>query len=232
MQAVILCGGKATRLHPLSRRVAKSMVVIRRKPFLKHQLTLFRRYDIRHIVLCVGKFSDQIQRYFGDGHHLGLQIQYSHDGKIPFGTGGALKKAQPLLEEMFFVMYGDSFLPFNFLKPMHCLQKTGKLGLMVFYRNRNRIERSNVKVRRGMVKTYGKDLPHEQMDCIDYGVSIFRKKALEILPAHQPADLSLLHQTLIRRKELLAFEAKRRFYQIGSLDGLREFERYASKHRL
>ena len=64
------------------------------------------------------------------------------------------------------------------------------------------------------------------MKYIDYGVSIFKKEILKFIPKNKVYDLSQLYQLLIKKRELLAYPAERRFYQIGSPDGLAEFKKY------
>jgi len=81
MQAVILCGGKATRLHPITLKIPKSMIEIEGRPFLEHQLELLKKNKLHDILLCIGDKGDQIKRYFENGEKLGLSINYSSDGK-------------------------------------------------------------------------------------------------------------------------------------------------------
>ena len=107
MQIVILCGGKATRLYPLTKKIPKSMMRFEGKPFLEQQLDLLKKNRIFDIVLCVGYKAEQIKKYFGDGKNFGVEIKYSSDKKKLLGTGGALKKAENLLEDSFLVMWGD-----------------------------------------------------------------------------------------------------------------------------
>lgn len=223
IQVVILCGGMANRLQPLTDKVAKSMILVQGEPFLEHQLNLLRKYDIKGVVLCVGNFAEQIRYYFGDGKRWGVRLQYSYDGDEPLGTGGALKQAESLLGDVFMVMYGDSYLPFNFRSAIDFFQRFNKLGLMTVYKNQNQIEPSNVEVEGDYVKAYDKTLRTAQMEYIDYGLSIFRKPALGLIPAPTPIDLAYLHQELIKQRELLSFRVKDRFYQIGTAEGLREF---------
>ena len=116
MQIVILCGGAATRLYPLTKKIPKSLIRIAEKPFLERQLNLLKKNGISGIVLCIGYKGEQIKKYFKDGRKFGVKIRYSSDGKKLLGTGGALKKAEDLLEDTFLVMWGDSYLPFNFQK--------------------------------------------------------------------------------------------------------------------
>jgi len=188
------------------------MVRIFGKPFLEYQLELLKKNKIKDIVLCIGYKGEQIKKYFRNGKKFGVNIKYSSDGKKLLGTGGALKKAESLLEDPFMVMWGDSYLPFNFQKAINFFKKHKKLGLMTVYRNENRIEPSNVEVRGNLVAAYSKKRKTKRMKYIDYGLSIFRKEVLKYIPKNQFYDLSKLNQLLIRKKQLLAFEVKRRFY--------------------
>lgn len=226
MQIVILCGGLATRLRPLSEKIAKSMIEIEGKPFLEYQLELLKKNGISDMIFCIGYKGEQIENYFGDGSRFGVKIRYSWEKEKLLGTGGALKKAESLLDEIFFVMYGDSYLPFNFKKSIDYFNKFNKLGLMVVYKNQNRYEKSNLLVKDNLVKQYNKENPTKEMEYIDYGVSIFRKKALKLLPENTSCDLSQIHLSLIEKDQLLAFESKIRFYETGSFQGLEEFKRY------
>jgi len=113
MQVAILTGGLATRLGDLTRNQPKSMLKIRGKTFLEYQLELLSRAEIKNIVLCIGHMGEQIERHFGNGRNYGVNIEYSLEDEI-FGTAGALKKAEALLNEVFFTMYGDSYLFLDF----------------------------------------------------------------------------------------------------------------------
>jgi NDP-sugar pyrophosphorylase family protein len=230
MQIVILCGGKATRLYPLSKRIPKSIIKINGKPFLEYQLELLKKNGIFDMIFCTGHKGEQIEKYFGDGGRFGVKIRYSREKEKLLGTGGALKKAESLLDEIFFVTYGDSYLPFNFKKSIDYFDKFDKLGLMTVFKNCGKYEPSNVEVKENLVKSYSKKRKTKKMKYIDYGVSIFRKKALEFLAKNQVYDLAKLHQILIRKRQLLAFESKIRFYTIGSFRELEEFENYIKKH--
>ena len=110
----ILAGGRATRLRPLTEALPKALVKISGEPFLTHQLRLLRSQGIRRVVLCLGHLGEKIQEEFGTGTQYGMKIDYSFDGPQLLGTGGALKRALPLLPNEFFVLYGDSYLPINY----------------------------------------------------------------------------------------------------------------------
>jgi len=229
MQIVILCGGKATRLYPLTKKIPKSMMRFEGKPFLEQQLDLLKKNRIFDVVLCVGYKAEQIKKYFGDGKNFGVEIKYSSDKKRLLGTGGALKKAENLLEDSFLVMWGDSYLPFNFQKAIKFFKKSNKPGLMIVFKNLNKYEPSNVEVKNNLVKSYSKKRKTKKMKYIDYGISIYRKEVLKHLPKNQICDLTKLQQALIKKRQLLAYPAEKRFYQIGSPDGLEELKNYIKR---
>src|SRR5205823_9691663 len=104
----ILVGGRATRLWPRTATIPKSMIEVAGEPFIAHQLRLLVGQGINEIVLCCGLMGEQIEAFVGDGAAYGCRIQYSWDGDKLLGTGGALRRALPLLGERFLVMYGDS----------------------------------------------------------------------------------------------------------------------------
>jgi len=229
MQVVILAGGQATRLRPLTDKVPKSLVEIGEKPFLEYQLDFLKKAGIKDVVLCVGHLGEQIERYFGDGSKFGVNLRYSYEKERLLGTAGALKNAEQLLGDEFFVMYGDSYLFLDFAAVMSYFEKMNKLGLMVVYKNYDRYDESNVVIEGNLVKQYSKKDRAEGMVHIDYGASILRKQALELVPQNQAYSLEGLFDQLIEQKKLLAYEVDERFYQIGSPEGLEEFRRYISQ---
>ena len=113
MQIAVLCGGQATRLYPITKTIPKSMVLVAGKPFLEHQIYLFKKNKIFDIVLCAGFLADQIEEYFGNGKKFGVNIKYSVE-KEKLDTGGALKNAIHLLDDQFFIIYGDSYLTIDY----------------------------------------------------------------------------------------------------------------------
>src|SRR5215470_12868363 len=106
MKAVILAGGEGTRLRPLTLTTPKPVVPVVDRPFLHHQLDLLARVGIREVVFCVAYRPERLQAVFGDGRALGLRIHYAMEDP-PLGTGGAVKNAEPLLDDRTVVLNGD-----------------------------------------------------------------------------------------------------------------------------
>lgn len=232
MQIVILAGGLGTRLKHLTGKIPKAMVPIGEKPFLELQISLLKKHGISDFVLCVGHLGEKIKAYFGNGEKFGIKIRYSEETEGLLGTAGAIKKASDLLDDVFFVTYGDAYLILDYQAAMRYFKKSKKLGLMVVYKNFDRYDKSNVVVDGSLIKIYSKEKKAPNMVYIDFGVSILRKKALDLVPEGKVVDLEELCQKLIRKKELLAFETNQRFYEIGSPEGLMEFERLISSGQI
>ncbi|MBI4304483.1 MAG: NDP-sugar synthase [Chloroflexi bacterium] len=108
MKAVILVGGKATRLLPLTANTPKAMVPVLNVPFLEHVIRHLSRHEVKEVVLAQGHLAQSIERYLGDGSQLGVRLHYSNED-IPLGTAGAVKNAERYLDDTFLVLNGDIF---------------------------------------------------------------------------------------------------------------------------
>jgi N-acetyl-alpha-D-muramate 1-phosphate uridylyltransferase len=225
MQIAILAGGLATRLGKLTQKKPKSLLEIQGKPFIEYQIEQVKKQGIIDIVLCTGYLGERIEHYLGNGTRHGVNIRYSHEDK-PLGTAGALKKASNLLEGEFLAMYGDSYLFLDFAMMFSYFLARKKTALMTVYKNHDRHDRSNTSVSGGLVTGYSKNGRTADMVYIDYGAQAFSQAALELVPAERYFPLEDLFPALIARRQLLAFEVRDRFYEIGSMQGIRDFREY------
>lgn len=227
----ILAGGRATRLGPLTADLPKALISVAGRPFVDHQLELLRRHGARRIVLCVGHFGAQIVAHVGDGERFGMQVRYSFDGERLLGTGGALRRAMPLLGSLCLVLYGDAYLDIDYGAILDHFQARPEPALMTVFRNAGRWDRSNVVFRDGKVARYDKRRPDPEMQYIDYGASLYQMAALERIPADEPYDLGDLTHTIAAEGLLAGYEVTQRFYEVGSVEGIRETEGYlTSRH--
>jgi len=151
-------------------------------------------------------------------------MRYVDEGEVLLGTAGALRLArkQGVLDERFFVIYGDSFLPVDFARVWDAFQSSGLPALMTVLRNEGRWDRSNVIYEPGRVVLYDKAAA-PGMQYIDYGLSCFRR---EVFGNLTHPDLASLFHDLSLQGRLAAFQVHERFYEIGSPAGLRDFEEY------
>ena len=228
IQVVILAGGRATRLGELTKNRPKSLVAIQGKPFLAYQLELLKDHEISDIVLCIGHLGGQIRKAFGDGSNYGVHLTYSLEDE-PLGTAGALKNAAPYLNDTFLVIYGDSYLLLDFVKIYAYFLTQQKLSLDTVFRNNDAFDASNIVIRDNMVEGYSKSEKTPDMVYIDCGAVIFHKEVLQLIPENHFYSLEELFLRLIEKEQLLAFEVKERFYEIGSPQGLKDFEAFIQR---
>jgi len=222
----LLAGGLAKRLRPTTYDIPKAMVPIQGEPFIAHQLRLFANGGLSHVIICLGHLGEQIQAYVGDGSAFGLLVSYSYDGDSLLGTGGAINKALDELGDIFFVMYGDSYFEIDFRFVLKAFERSGKLSLMTVMRNAGQWDASNVRYANGEVLEYAKNTDRTDMDYIDYGLSVFKAEAFDKVHEEQSLDLGTLQGRLAHNGDLAGLEVNRRFYEIGTPEGLSDFKAY------
>jgi NDP-sugar pyrophosphorylase family protein len=228
LPVAILAGGLASRMRPLTERLPKVLLEVAGQPFAVHQIKLLERSGVTNIVFCVGYLGEQVQEALGDGRRWGLTINYSFDGDQLLGTGGALRKALPLLGDAFFVLYGDAYLQCPYIEIEKSFQQSGKLGLMTVFRNGGQWDRSNVIFQNGHIARYDKHNPTPEMHYIDYGLGILRAQPFDHYPLDRNLDLATVYEDLLTRDQLAGYEVTQRFYEIGSPAGLKETNEYLS----
>jgi NDP-sugar pyrophosphorylase family protein len=220
----ILAGGLAKRLRPITEKIPKLLVEVAGEPFFSHQIRLLKKSGLNHLVLCVGYLGEKIVELYGDGSQWGVKIEYSFDGPKLLGTGGALIQALPKLGDAFYMLYGDSYLPIDYLAVGDFFRRSGQLGLMTVYENHERYDASNVWFEGGEIKVYDKQHKVPQMRHIDYGLGLFRAAAFDGWSRTDVVDLSQVQQALVARAELAGYEIRQRFYEVGSPVGLNELD--------
>jgi MurNAc alpha-1-phosphate uridylyltransferase len=226
LPVAILAGGLATRLYPVTETIPKALVDVAGRPFIFRQLDYLRRQGVVRVVLCVGFLGEQIEAEVGDGSAFGLSVLYSQDWPKLMGTGGALRRALPLLDSQFLVLYGDSYLPINFAAVEQSFLNSGRPALMTVQRNEDRWDKSNVLFQDKVILEYNKRAPTPGMRYIDYGLGAMSAQVLANENETGPFDLADIYHKLSVSGQLAGCEVHERFYEIGSHKGLVEAAAY------
>jgi NDP-sugar pyrophosphorylase family protein len=229
LPVLILAGGLATRLRPITETIPKALIEIAGEPFIYHQLRYLRSQGVTRVILSVGYLGEMIESLVGSEKKFNLEIFIVHDGTTLLGTGGAVKKALPLLGESFFVQYGDSFLPVDFSMVQTAFMKSGKPALMTVLKNNNQWDKSNVILENNQLLEYNKKIQKPQMNYIDYGLGVLTKEVFKRYPVDEPFDLATVYNELSSKNMLAGFEVYERFYEIGSLSGIKETSAFITK---
>jgi NDP-sugar pyrophosphorylase family protein len=231
VQCVILAGGLATRMRPLTAEMPKALIPARGRPFIDHQLEWLARHGVTEVVLSIGYRGDMLRAHVAaaGGAPFGLRVRWVDEGTDLRGTAGALRLAldEGALDDAFLVTYGDSFLPVDFGAVFAAFRASGRPALMTVFANAGRWDTSNVIFDGKLVTLYDKHhrtRPAADFAYIDYGLlGLTRDVVAAEVPAGKKADLAELLFALSRRGDLAGLEVHERFYEIGSLAGLEDF---------
>ncbi len=226
-QVVILAGGLGTRLRPITEKMPKPMAPVMGEPFLHWQLKDLKRQGYQRVLLLTAYLGEQIEQHFGDGSKYGMQITYSREPS-PLGTGGALRHALSKLENEFFLLNGDSFLMAPLDQMALTFHKSTCSAMISTYSHQPTHPPMpvipNLECQGGRVIRYEKDAgPEKGFHQIDSGVYLLKRSILGSRPEGIFA-LADLWPPLIAEGSLAAFGVDDRFYDIGTMDRLAEFE--------
>lgn len=134
MKALILAGGKGTRLGEKTQLTPKPMLLIGGKPVLQHQVELFKNYGITDISFLVNHLSESIVQYFGDGSKFGVSVSYHHE-RDPLGTAGGLKDLEDDLTDDFLLLYGDVMINMDLTRLIDFHKRTNSHCTLVVHPN-------------------------------------------------------------------------------------------------
>ena len=225
LPVVILAGGYATRLRPLTEKIPKALVLVSGKPFIEWQISLLKSQGYKELIILTGFLGNQIKEYLGNGEKYGITINYCSDGSTLLGTGGAIKNAIDLLPENFFIMYGDTYLPINFIEVEEAYFNKNKKALMTIFKNNNAFDKSNIIYENDKIIKYVINENLENLEYIDYGLSIFSKEVFLKINTSK-FELKTVFIDLISLEELGAYRVYKRFYEMGRVETLIETENY------
>lgn len=182
MQAVIMAGGKGTRLATVTKNIPKPMVPIEGKPLLEYQIENLKENGVKSIILIVGHLGEVIRDYFGNGSAFGVNISYFVE-ETPLGTAGALAKIKDRLEDSFFLVFGDLFINISYDRFLTFHQEKGALISLFAHPNSHPYD-SDIIIADGESKvtgwSYKKDVRTEDYrNLVNAGLYVMQKAAAD-----------------------------------------------------
>ena len=222
VQAVILAGGRGTRLAPITDTIPKAMVPFHGKPFMQHTIEMLREQGFERVLLLLGYKAEVIQEHFGDGRGLGIEIQYSVTEPDDL-TASRVRVAERLLEERFLLLYCDNYWPMRFEAMWASYLASGRPAQITVYTNKDGYTRDSVIVDpdgRVAVFDRGRTTPGLAGVEISYAI-LERDTVLELLPAREAlpeGDMlfeDAVYTPLAERGMLHAFVSDHRYYSVG-----------------
>jgi histidinol-phosphate phosphatase family protein len=215
-QAVILAGGRGTRLRPLTDTRPKPMVLIGGKPFLEYQIEQLREQGFERVLLLLGYLPEVVQDYFGDGRRFGMRIEYSVTG-VDDETGRRVKLAEPLLDSCFLLMYCDNYWPMSLPRMWERFRTSNVPAMITVYSNKDGYTRNSVRVEAdGKVSIYDKSCTDPTLNGVEISYAILSKEILRLLDGENRLFETTVYPTLTARGQLAAFVSDHRYYSVGA----------------
>lgn len=201
MKAVILCGGRGTRLGEHGRSVPKALIRIGGKAIIWHLLSIFSHYGVKDFVLCLGYLGSEIRDYFDELEH-DWNVECVDTG-LDTNTGGRLKRVRKSLagEERFFVTYGDGLADVNIGDLLNFHVEHGRTATITTVHPYSNFGLVDVDANGHVVRFREKPLMQEW---INGGFFVFDKKVFDVLDDNSVLEREPFEQ-LANRGEMLAF---------------------------
>ena len=224
---LILAGGLATRLGELTRTTPKCLLPIRGRPFIFWQLDMLERQGISQVIVCTGHLGENIREALAQRYTGNISLHISHEPE-PLGTGGAINNAIAKFPKLrtapFFVLYGDSYIQVNLEDMARTFMLTTNPAMLAVIENHGKWDTSNVWFDNKELRYKKGAKPNSSVAAthIDYGVSILNPNILSAYPGK--FDLSSLIQELSHVGKVEPYIATKRFFEIGSKQGIAELE--------
>jgi len=219
-QAVILAGGRGTRLRPLTDTLPKPMAPFHGRPFLAYLLDLLRGQGIERVLLLLGYLAENVQAHFGDGSRFGLAIDYSVS-PVEDETGRRLRLAEGKLDPRFLLLYCDNYWPMPLAKMWTKFSAAGAPAMVTVYANRDHYTRNNVRVGEdGRVLAYDKSRTQAGLNGVEIGYALLSRSVLDLLPEGNVSFEGSVYPALVERGLLHAFVTEHRYYSVGSHERL------------
>lgn len=209
MQALILAGGKGTRLRPLTMHTPKPIVPIANQPFLLYQLELLKRADVRDVILSLSYQPQKIEDRLGDGTDYNVRISYAVEAS-PLGTAGAYRNAASLISETTVVFNGDVLTDIDMNEVIHFHRERQAAATIVLAPVPNPTAYGLVETEKdGRVRRFLEKPKPEEVTCdtINAGIYILEPRVLEYVPEGEPFmfEYGVFPQLLERKEPFFAY---------------------------
>ncbi len=219
-QAVILAGGRGTRLRPLTLTRPKPMVEILGKPFLEYQVEQLREQGFKRVLLLLGYLPEVVRDYFADGRRFGIKIEYSVSA-VDDETGRRLKLAEPFLDPYFLLLYCDNYWPMSMTRMWQRYLAAGAPAMITVYSNKDGYTRNSVRVESdGFVSLYDKTCSDPGLNGVEISYAILSKKIIRSLSDANVLFETAVYPVLAERRHLSAFVNDHRYFSVGALHRL------------
>lgn len=226
MKAVIMAGGKGTRLRPLTSNMPKPMVPLLGRPCMEYIIQLLKKHGITEIAVTLQYLPEAIKSYFGDGSEFGVNIVYFEE-KFPLGTAGSVKNCEEFLDDRFLVISGDALTDFDLQEALLYHSSNQAMATIVLTKAENPLEYGVVMTdEAGNITRFLEKPTWSEVfsDTVNTGIYILEPEVMDLVEKNVEVDFSkdLFPLLLSRKDKLMGYTAEGYWSDIGSLDIYRQ----------
>ncbi len=236
MKAIILAGGKGSRLGKITKKIPKPMVKIGNLPILEYQVNLLKRYNIKEIIILSYYLSEIIERYFRDGSDFGVKITYFKEKK-PLGTTGGIKEIEDKLREDFIVIYGDVMVDMDIARLLAFHKNKNSICTLILHPNDHPYDSDLVEINSNQRITAIYSKPHSKnkyfRNLVNAGFYVISPKILKYIKKGVRADFGKdIFPKIIKKEALYGYNTAEYLKDVGSPDRLVEVRRDYSRGKI
>ena len=227
MKAVILAGGKGTRLGNLTKKTPKLMLKIGDKTILEHQIDLLKRYRIFEIIICTGFLSEVIEEFIINNSIANVSIRCSVESK-PLGTAGSLIELETTLSEDFLVLYGDIMLDIHIYRLLDFHLKKKSIATLVSHPNDHPNDSDLIELNKDNKIVNFLNKPHQNdliyNNIVNAGIYVLSSKVFDYIERGKKQDFAKdVFPNMLKNNEIIySYNTPEYIKDMGTKDRLNE----------
>ncbi len=231
--AVILAGGKGTKLRPYTYEIPSALLPIQGHPLLEYTLKNLKDNQILNVILCIGYLGDKIKKHFGNGEKFGVHITYLQE-RSPLQTGGALLHAKSLLaNQQFLVIHGDTLSNLDLRDFINFHNDYNMIATIALTTNTQpkdfgQLTLHGIRLVNFYQNTKKSEIKSHLINC---GMYVFQPELFQYLPKDKSSFfLEDVIEQLIKQKKVNGFVFEGQWFDVGDPDNYEKAIKEFSSH--
>lgn len=216
-KAVLLVGGRGTRLKPLTDKIPKALLKVQGKTIIEHLFDLLKKYGIRDVILSTGYLKEKIREYFEDGGKEGINIAYVEENE-PLGTAGPLKLAQKYLRSSFIVSNGDELKNINIPRMFRLHKRKNALATIALTTVDDPSQYGVARLDGSRIVEFVEKPTNPPSNLINAGFYIFEPEVIDMIPNSYSMLEKDIFPKIAKLGRLRGFPFAGQWFDIGNID--------------
>jgi NDP-sugar pyrophosphorylase family protein len=215
IKAIVLCGGKGTRLRPYTYNIPKPMLPLGRKPILEFVVENLKRSGIKDLIFTVGYLQESIRKYFGNGKRFGVNIRYLKEKK-ELNTAGSILPAKGMINDTFVVIMGDQLTTLDMKKMVEFHRKKGSIATIGLKRQGLPIEYGIAEMKKDQIVAFKEKPILEHL--VNAGIYVFEPSIFKYIKEYDDFAMNVFPKLLKKRRRITGYVFDEYWIDIGRIE--------------